>query len=82
MVRDDLVVSILHRRGDEHVERGGDQHRSGEAEQEQQDEVVRHKPEQCMLPENSKRSEKKQLESHLVSNVKSQAQRQGSNPYF
>ena len=46
MVRDDLVVSVLHCRGDEDIEWGGDEHRGGETEQEQQDEVVGHEPEQ------------------------------------
>ncbi len=38
------MMCVLYCRSDEHVEGGGDEHRSGKTEQEQQDEVVGHKP--------------------------------------
>ena len=40
MVRDGGVLTLPHRAGDVHVKRGGDQHRRGEAQQEQQREIV------------------------------------------
>ncbi len=38
------MMCVLYCRSDEHIEGGGDEHRSGKTEQEQQDEVVGHKP--------------------------------------
>jgi hypothetical protein len=37
------MMCVLYCRSDEHIEGGGDEHRSGKTEQEQQDEVVGHK---------------------------------------